>query len=67
MEKICHFLAIEQSSTKFKRKAKVQNRFAGVPIVAQLVKNATSLHEDEGLIPGLAQRVKDLVLLQAVV
>ena len=32
---------------------------SGVPIVAQRVKNPTSIHEDEGLIPGLAQWVKD--------
>ena len=30
--------------------------------VAQWVKNLTSLHEEVGLIPGLAQWVKDLVL-----
>ena len=31
----------------------------GVPIVAQLVKNPTSVHEDAGSIPGLSQCVKD--------
>ena len=35
----------------------------GVPNVAQWVKNPTSIHEDVGLVPGLLQWVKDLVLL----
>ena len=39
----------------------------GVPIVAQQVKNPTSIHEDTSLIPGLAQWAKDLALPRAVV
>ena len=39
----------------------------GVPVVAQFVKNPTSIQEDAALIPGLADRAKDPVLLQAVV
>ena len=36
------------------------------PIVAQRVKNLTSIHEDVDLIPGLAQWVKDPMFPQAV-
>ena len=35
--------------------------------MVQCVKNPTSIHEDMGLIPGLIQQVKDLMLPRAVV
>ena len=40
--------------------------YSGVPVIAQQVKNPTSIHEDTCLIPALPQWFKDLVLLQAV-
>ena len=39
----------------------------GDSIVAQQVKNPTNIHKDVGLIPGLAQWVKDLASPQALV
>ena len=36
----------------------MQERGFGVPIEAQQVKNQSSTHEDQGLIPGLIQWVK---------
>ena len=37
----------------------IENTKAGVLVVAQQVKNSTSIHKDVGSIPGLAQWVKD--------
>ena len=50
-----------------KNKQTNKKTMQGVPVVAQQVKNLTSIHENLPLIPGLAQWVKDLALLQAAV
>ena len=41
----------------------IKKYLVGVPVVAQQLASMTSIHEDAGLIPGLAHWVEDLVLL----
>ena len=41
----------------------IKKKKLGYPFVAKQLTNPTRINEDAGLIPGLAQWVKDLVLL----
>uniref|UniRef100_A0A8D1GIY3 Target of myb1 like 2 membrane trafficking protein n=1 Tax=Sus scrofa TaxID=9823 RepID=A0A8D1GIY3_PIG len=45
----------------------LKRQYLRAAVVAQRLANPTSVHEDSGLVPGLAQWVKDLVLPRAVV
>ena len=51
-----------EDKEEVKKKKKTRFKNAYIPIVAQQVVNLNSIHELAGLIPGLAQWVKDPVL-----
>ena len=58
-EKFPHF---SDRETTYER-AFENKTILGVSVVAQQVRNPTSIHEDGGLTPGLTQWIKDLALL----
>ena len=57
----------EKAGVKGELKKGIRSSGLGSSHRGSAVTNATSIHEDEGSIPGLAQWVKDLPLPQAVV
>ena len=62
-EGITHFFAKKHILYDCIAKIKHKECHIGVPVVAQWLTNLTRNHEVAGLIPGLAQWVKDPVLL----
>ena len=60
---LCLYVGEENTDMYFARIKPLNYITMGLPIVAQWLMNLTRNHEVEGSIPGLAQWVKDLVLL----
>ena len=64
---MCCYSFYQSSISHQKNKENFETFGFRVPVVAQRVKNPTSIDDDVHSIPGLAQWVKDPVLLWAVV
>ena len=52
----------ERKGKEKKEEKRKEKERKGVPFMAQRLTNPTRIHEDEDLIPGLTQWVKDLAL-----
>ena len=61
-EEILLSVVLEGLARIIKQEKGIKDIKIGIPIVTQQVKNLTSIHEGVGLIPGLAQWVKDSLL-----
>ena len=53
---------ILQAQVSLKMATALENSLTGSSCCGSVVTNPTTMHEDVGLIPGLAQRIKDLPL-----